>query len=212
MLGDQPSLEFVVLLEPAPALAQPLSAVAADQLGVGLSFSVQDLLGLPQPPAAIAADAQLDRQLIAACISEALVLGRVDLSGLVEDLARDLLVAACRVMGRVGGDLGALDRDDPKLDQTSASAQRQNLSEQAADRGLVMRPEARDRCVIRRLVGRDHAEGDVLAAVALDRARRADSDRVGVDQQRRHHPDPAPRDRARQRDKPRRTQPDPVRR
>jgi hypothetical protein len=48
-------------------------------------------------------------------------------------------------------------------------------------------PETRDRGVIWELVSRDHAERDILAAAALDPARRPLADRVGIDQQRHHH-------------------------
>jgi len=47
--------------------------------------------------------------------------------------------------------------------------------------------EARDRRVIGDLVGREHPEGDVLAAAPLDLSRGALPDRVGVEQERQHH-------------------------
>jgi hypothetical protein len=52
---------------------------------------------------------------------------------------------------------------------------------------LVPDPEAGERRVIGRLVGRDHPERHVLATAALDRPRRALADRVRVEQQRDHH-------------------------
>jgi hypothetical protein len=52
---------------------------------------------------------------------------------------------------------------------------------------LVAHPKARDRRVVGHLVRRDHAEGDVLAAAALDPARASLADAVGVSQQGEHH-------------------------
>ena len=48
-------------------------------------------------------------------------------------------------------------------------------------------PKARDRRVIRRLVGGDHAEGDVLSQALFDPPRGALADRVGVEEKRDHH-------------------------
>ena len=48
--------------------------------------------------------------------------------------------------------------------------------------------EARDRRVIGHSVRADDAEGDVLAAAPLDRPARALANRVGIEQQRDHHP------------------------
>jgi hypothetical protein len=41
--------------------------------------------------------------------------------------------------------------------------------------------------MVRNLVCRDHAEGNVLCAAALDPARRAHTDRICIEQQRDHH-------------------------
>src|SRR3954468_24863183 len=68
VLSDQPPLELVVLLQPAPTLAQPRPAVTRDRGGVSLAFGIKGLLGLAQPLAAIALNTKLDRQLIAACV------------------------------------------------------------------------------------------------------------------------------------------------
>jgi hypothetical protein len=115
------------------------------------------------------------------------VLGRVDLAGLLDDLGRDLLVAADRLVGRRGGELAAIDRDHPHRDQPGVGAQAEHLAEELSQRGLVADPETRDRGVIRHLVRRDHTERDVLTAAPLDRARGALADRVGINQQRHHH-------------------------
>ena len=131
---DDVALELPVLAQPAPALDQPLAAVARDLLGLRGALGVQRLLGLAQHLAAIAARAQPLRQLVAARLAEQLVLGRVDARGVLEDLPRDLLVAARRVMRRRRRDLRAVDRDDADPDQAAARAQRQHLAEQLGDR------------------------------------------------------------------------------
>jgi len=51
----------------------------------------------------------------------------------------------------------------------------------------VTHAKARDRRVIRNLIGRDHPEGDVFAAPPFDAARGTLTDGIGVDQQRNHH-------------------------
>jgi hypothetical protein len=75
-------------------------------------LGVQRLLGLAQDLAAIPHWCADLGQLVTAVVAEQRVLGRVDARGLLEDLARDLLIAARRVMGGRRGDLGAVDRDD----------------------------------------------------------------------------------------------------
>ena len=46
----------------------------------------------------------------------------------------------------------------------------------------------RDRRVIRPLIRRDHPEGDILHALALDHPRRTLAAAIGIEQQRDHHP------------------------
>ena len=187
MLGDHPPLELPLLLQTTLAFDQALVAVARDRLGLRSALGLQRLLGFAQSPATITAGAQPLGQLVAARLAEQLVLGRVDARRLFEDLASDLLVAARRVMRGVRGHLRAVDGNDADLDQPRPRAERKHLAEQAGDRRLVARPEARDRRVIRDVVGADHAEGDVVATVTLYPARRAHPDRVGIDEQRDHH-------------------------
>ena len=83
--------------------------------------------------------------------------------------------------------LRPVDRDHPDAHQPGIRAQPQHLPEQLAQRALVTNPEARDRGVIGRLVGRDHPKRDVLATAPLDPPRRALADRVRVHDQRHHH-------------------------
>ena len=187
VLADDVTLKLPVLPQSAPALNEPLGAPARDLLGLRGALGVQRLLGLAQDLAAIPARAQPLGQLVAARLAIELVLGSVDARRVLEDLLGDLLIAARRVMRCGRGDLGAVDRDNTDLDQTTARAERQHLAEQIGDRRLVTDPEARRRRVIRRLVGSDHTKRDIVVAAALDRPRRAHPDRIGVDEQRNHH-------------------------
>jgi hypothetical protein len=79
MLGDNATLEPVVLLEPAPALTQPVAAVTRDRRGVGFAFGVQRLLGRAQPLATTLRGLQLRGKLIAACVAVKLVFSGVEL-------------------------------------------------------------------------------------------------------------------------------------
>ena len=96
-------------------------------------------------------------------------------------------VAARRALRRVGVHLRAVDGDHPDANQAGLGAERQHLTEQLRQRGLVALTKARDRRVIRTLVGADHARGDILDAAPLDPPRRALAERVAVEQQRDHH-------------------------
>lgn len=92
------------------------------------------------------------------------------------------------VLGSVGMNLRSVDRDNLSLDQASFRAEPQDLTEQAGQSVLVALAEPGDRAVIRHLVRGDHAIGDILDAAALDHPRGALPARVGVKQQRDHHP------------------------
>jgi hypothetical protein len=124
--------------------------------------------GAAQPPAATLGGRELGRQLIAACLAVELILGRVDGLGLLDDLARELLVVEVLVARRIRLHLRAVDGDHGDLGQPAARAQCQHLAEQAGDRVLVALQEPSDRRVIRALLGRQHPERDVLLAGALD--------------------------------------------
>src|SRR3954454_17379385 len=80
---------------------------------------------------------QLGRQLFSARFAVELILGRVDCLGLLDDLARELLVVEVLVARGVGVDLGAIDRDDADLDQPAPGAECEHLAEQRGDRVLV---------------------------------------------------------------------------
>src|SRR5947208_2378166 len=94
MLRDDAALELPVVLEPVLALDQPLGPALRNLLGSRRALGLERLLGLAQPRATVAARAQPLGQLVAARLAVELVLGRVDPGGLLEDLFRDLLVAA----------------------------------------------------------------------------------------------------------------------
>ena len=70
-------LKLLVLPQPAPALVQPLAAVARNRLGLGLALGVQRLLGLAQHACGDRRRAQPLGQLVAARLAEELVFGRV---------------------------------------------------------------------------------------------------------------------------------------
>ena len=168
------------------ALGQPglVGGRALGQIGLELGLG---RLEAPPPRAAIA---EALGQLVAAALAEARVLGGVGGRCLGEDrlhLGADRLVGAVGPPAGVGGQLGAVEGDQPERDQAGARAQAKDVAEQLAERALVAHAEAGDRGVVGDLVGCDHAEGDVLGAAALDRPRGALADRVGVDNEREHH-------------------------
>jgi hypothetical protein len=130
---------------------------------------------------------QLLGQLIATRVAEELVLGLVRRLRLGNDLAGDPLVVEVRLAACVRGELRTVDRHHPGADQPRPRAQPKHRAEQPRERSLVADQETRDRRVVGDPVGADHPVGDVLAAVALDRARGALPGRIGVEQQRDHH-------------------------
>lgn len=92
---------------------------------------------------------QLRRQLVAAAIiTEPLVLGRVDLRGLLKHLAGELLVVTGRSLRRIGMHLRAIDNKHLNPGQPGLRAQRKDLTKQPGQRRLVTLTKARDRAVI----------------------------------------------------------------
>jgi hypothetical protein len=175
------------LVEAALGFFETPGAVAPDRPRLLRALLFKPALGFTQPRPAALAGAQLLGQLVAARVAVELVFGGIDRLGLLEDLARELLVVAVRVATRVRRDLRAVDRDDADLGQALLRAQREDLTEQTGDRVLVALDEPRDRCVIRPLLSGHDPERDVLLAALLDQARRPDPARVGIEQQRHHH-------------------------
>jgi len=126
-------------------------------------------------------------QLVAPAIAETLVLLSVNGIGVGEHLARELLVVARRALRRVGVNLGAVDGDHPRVDETGIRTQSENLAEDAGERIPMTLAKPRDRRVVGNPVSGDNAEGHVFLARPLDRARRSDPARVRVEHQRDHH-------------------------
>jgi hypothetical protein len=84
---------------------QPLTSVARNRLGSLCAFPVKPFLSLVQPCAPTLAARNMLGQLIAAGGIADVVLGLVDAAGLLEDLRRDLVVAADRLVRGRGSDL-----------------------------------------------------------------------------------------------------------
>jgi hypothetical protein len=130
------------LLFKAPlGLLETLRAAARHRLRARRALGLQALLGLTQPPAATLRGRELRRQLVAARLPVELVLGRVSCLGLLDDLARQLLVIEVLVARRVRQHLRAVDGDHADLGQPAARAQRQHLAEQTT--GLGVGPDQR---------------------------------------------------------------------
>jgi hypothetical protein len=177
----------VLFVEPALGLAQSRRTGRRNRSRLLHAALFQAALGVGQPLRATFARAERLWQLVAALSSEALVLLGVDRVGVGEDLAREPLVIARRALGGVGMDRGAVDGEHLGAHQTGIRAQRQDLAEEPGQRLLVALTEPRDRRVVRDLVCREDAKRDVFLAGALDRPRRPDSTRLGIEQERHHH-------------------------
>ena len=187
VVGVRLTLDLVFLLKPSLRLPQPVWPRPRDRPCLGGALLVETALGLAQPPPPALSRRQLGRQLVAAPPAEALVLRGVDSRRVLENLGRDLLVVARRVMRRVCVHLRAINGEHADIDQPRLRAEREHLAKQPGERRLVALTEARDGRVIRRLVHADHARRDVLHAAPLDPPRRPLPDRIGVEQQRHHH-------------------------
>jgi hypothetical protein len=86
------------------------------------------------------------------------VLGGVDAARLLENLGRDLVVAAQRLVRGIRGELAAIDSDNPDRHQPGIRAKREHLTEQIGQGGFMADPKTRDRRLIGHLVRRDHPE------------------------------------------------------
>jgi len=111
--------------------------------------------------------------------------------------ARDLLVepalAAVGVDGRVGPDLGSVDRDGAEPAQACSRGNHQHLREQAAERLLRLGAEPGDRGVVRAVLSGQDPERHIGAAHPLDLPRGPHALAVGIDQQPKQHPRVVPR-------------------
>ena len=95
------------LLRPELFLQPPLGLLHSrgprlrHRLGIGVALCLEPLLRFAQPGAAALSGREFGRQLVTAPLTVELVLGRIDRLGLLEDLTRELLVIAVRVVRRV---------------------------------------------------------------------------------------------------------------
>jgi hypothetical protein len=101
-------LDLVVFLQAALGLLQPLGPRPGNRARLPRTALVQAPARIAQPPLTALRRGQLLGQLVTARVAEALVLFGVDGVGVLEDLARDLLIIARGVMRGVGVDLRAI--------------------------------------------------------------------------------------------------------
>ena len=162
-----------------PALAAVLVLLVA--LALGLASGGQ-LTRQPRPPPLIRL--QLLGQLIPARLAVLLILGLIGRDRDLDQLLGDLPEINARLARRVTAQLRAIQRDHPTLNQPRTVTQLQHLAKQPRQRNLVTTHKPRHRRVIRHPIGGDHPIGDILAAVALDPARRVLTRRIRIRQQR----------------------------
>jgi len=91
------------------------------------------------------------------------------------------------VFAGVGGNLGAVQRDVPQLEQLHLARQQQNLHEQFLHLLQKTGPEVRQRVVVRVGVGRHEPEGHRVAGRPLDLAAGVHPAGAAVDQQAQQH-------------------------
>lgn len=161
-------MHLVVLFEPTLPLPQPLRTRARDRPRFGRALLVEAALGLPQPTAPPLHRRQPGRQLVAAPLAEALVLGPVDRVGLSEDLLGDPVVVEVLMLRGIRIHLRAINRQHRHTDQASVGAEREDVAEQTREPRLVTLTKARDGAVIRPLVRRHHPHRDIIETRPLD--------------------------------------------
>jgi hypothetical protein len=111
----------------------------------------------------------------------------IDDVGFGEDLARDLLVVARRVLGTRSRARSTRRLRSPR-DAPALPAQRgEHVGERVGRRTPRAHPEARERRVIGHRIGGDHPTRDVVLAARLASPRVALPDRVRVEQRRQDH-------------------------
>src|ERR1039458_8206153 len=112
-------LDPQLLLQTALCLLQPRGAGTRDRPGLFGAFLIELAFCLAQPPTTALAGRQMLWQLIAALLAVELILGRVDLGGLFEDLLRDLIEVGVCFAARVRVDLRAINSDRADLHHPS---------------------------------------------------------------------------------------------
>jgi hypothetical protein len=158
-------------------------------LPTGGRLGLQLGLGLVQPGQPLGPTSQGPWQLAAAAV--VLIVSPVGLGGLGEqlgDLGLEVGVGAVGRRGGVGGDLGAVQGDQPQAHHAGRRAQLQRLDQQPSQGPFVADPEPGDGYMIRGAVAAHDAEGDVLVAAPLDLARGADAGAVAVQEYGQQHP------------------------
>src|SRR5881296_2276821 len=172
----------------------PLARPTRPFLGLGLQRR-PGLADLPQPALA---PRQLCWELVAApAPAVPRVLGGVDLLRLVQQLLHLALqlplallhtrIAHRLVLGGVGLDPRAVQRDVTERHQASPLTEQQPLHEKAGERREMPLAKLRDRVVIGMLVGGQYSKGDVLVGRPLDLSRRRLADAIRVEQELHHH-------------------------
>src|SRR5436190_1672621 len=91
------------------------------------------------------------------------------------------------VLGGVGLDPRAVQRDVTERHQASPLTEQQPLHEKAGERREMPLAKLRDRVVIGMLVGGQYSKGDVLVGRPLDLSRRRLADAIRVEQELHHH-------------------------
>ena len=120
--GVRAHLGGELFLQAPLGLANPGRTRLRDWASLPLALSVQPPPRSLKPLLASLGGRELRRQLVAAPVSEALVLGGVDLGGLLQGLFGELLVVTRRALRRVGVHPRAIDRQHRDLRQTSLGA------------------------------------------------------------------------------------------
>jgi hypothetical protein len=96
-------LDSQLLIQTPLRFPQPRRAITFDRLGVGIALDLELALGFPQPCLTTVARPQLLGQLIAATVTELLVLRGVNRSSLLENRTRELLVVDRCIPRRICG-------------------------------------------------------------------------------------------------------------
>ena len=188
MTRDRPHAQNIRQSRAAPLLRRRGRLRCRLQRGLGLTDPLQPLLLVGHPIG----------HLIAALVAVELVLlliGRLRRLEPALDLGLELrfpllhaLVAHRLVPGRVGLDLGAVQRHVPQLHQSSRLGELQHLHEQPRQRLQMPSAELRDGAEVRRIARHDHHEVRTLHCRLGDPARGVDAARITMQKQRRHQP------------------------
>jgi hypothetical protein len=185
-------------LRPRRPRGEPSALVPGSGLG-GPRLGLEFRLRRPDPLQPTLLIAHPGRHLVAAPVStERGVLRSIGALGLRQptlDLGGQLGLGRAHpgvahgfVLGGIGAQLGAVQRDMAEPDQARAPAQGEHLHEEFGQGGEVASAELADGAEVRPVQRRHRLEVEALLAGAGDPPRRVDAPAVGVEQQRHHHP------------------------